>query len=133
MRSSRDSTASTASSSSRDSISSSVGRPAYVPVPWDEGEVVLDEKGSPKRLSESSKRALYSEIEAELQRACQGVPFQLDDFFMYASDRVHREAGDGADLLSTKLSVVNGPCSWGFLARSLSHLSSSDDDSDSEP
>ena len=110
-----------------------MGRPAYVPVPWDEGEVVLDEKGSPKLLSESSKRALYSEIEAELQRACQGVPFQLDDFFMYASDRVHREAGDGADLLSTKLSVVNGSCSWGFLARSLSHLSSSDDDSDSEP
>ena len=107
VRSSRDSTASTASSSSRDSTSSSVGRPAYVPVPWGEGEVVLDEKGSPKRLSDSSKRVLYSEIEAALQRACQGVPIQLDDFFMYASDRAHKEAGDGADLLSTKLSVFN--------------------------
>ena len=80
MRSSRDSTASTASSSSRDSTSSSVGRPAYVPVAWDEGGVVLDEKGSPKLLSDKGKRVLYSEIEAALQRACQGVPIQLDDF-----------------------------------------------------
>ena len=71
-----------------------------MPVAWDEGEVVLDEKGSPKLLSDSSKRVLYSDIEPALQRACQGVPIQLDDFLMYVSDRGHREAGDGAVPLS---------------------------------
>jgi len=116
VRSSRDSTASTASSSSRDSTSSSVGRPAYVPVAWDEGEDVLDEKGLPKLLSDSSKRVLYSEIEAALQRACQGVPIQLDDFLMYVSDRVHREAGDGAVALSTKLRVFDS------IRRAADHL-----------
>jgi hypothetical protein len=64
---------------------------------------VLDEKGSPKVLSESSKRVLYKDIEPALQRACQGLMGQLDDFFLHASDRAHREAGDGAVALSTKL------------------------------
>jgi len=35
-----------------------------------------------------------------VQRACQGLPIQLDDCSMCASDRAHREAGDGAVLLS---------------------------------
>ena len=109
MRSSRDSTASTASSSSRDSISSSVGRPAYVPVPWDEGEVVLDEKGSPKLLSESSKRALYSEIEAALRGRDPRTSAELS-----GTERtyIHPHQGHlGIYLRDSGGSIVNGPYS----------------------
>ena len=86
-----------------------MGRPAYVPVPWDEGEVVLDEKGSPKLLSESSKRALYSEIEAALRGRDPRTSAELS-----GTERtyIHPHQGHlGINLRDSGGSTVNGPIS----------------------
>ena len=65
-----------------------------------QGEGRARREGLPNLFSESNKRVLYKDVESALQRACQGLPIQPDDCFMCASDRAHREAGDGAVLLS---------------------------------
>ena len=79
-----------------------------MPVPWDEGEVVLDEKGSPKRLSESSKRALYSEIEAALRGRDPRTSAELS-----GTERtyIHPPQGHlGIYLRDSGGSIVNGAC-----------------------
>ena len=45
-----------------------------------QGEGRARREGLPNLFSESNKRVLYKDVESALQRACQGLPIQLDDF-----------------------------------------------------